>query len=106
MLQRFVHHPIPTSFARVSTVVGMTYHNPHRSTILCLTEVGEQATEEVVAKHLRCCDIVCLVYDVTERSSFAYVREVLKRLPAGCKVLLVVTKKDLLVEVGVRGGRE
>ena len=79
----------------------MTYHDPHRATVLCLTEVAERATVEVTKKAMGLCDIVCLVYDVTEPASFRYVREVMKTLPDGCKVLFVGTKKDLVEGVSV-----
>ena len=83
----------------LATVVGMTYHDPRRATVLCLTEVSEQAAAEVAKKQMALCDIACLVYDVTDSATFGYVREVMKILPDGCKVLFVGTKKDLLASV-------
>ena len=84
----------------------MTYHDPRRATVLCLTEVGEQAAVEVAKKQMALCDIACLVYDVTDPATFGYVREVMKILPDGCKVLFVGTKKDLLASVGATGACE
>lgn len=87
-------------------MVNMTYHDPRRATVLCLTEVTERATTEVTKKYMGLCDIACLVYDVTDPASFRYVREVMKTLPDGCKVLFVGTKKDLVEGVRVGCGCE
>lgn len=80
----------------VITVMNMLVGENGEMNNLILTEVPEKETLTFLEKYDECCDMICCVFDVTEPSSFKWLKEIINHIENGKKVLLIGTKTDLL----------
>lgn len=83
----------------ITTVINMCIQDDTDINALCLTEIPENETMNVLNEYHDYCDIVCCVFDVTNPATFGWVQEKIALLKNGTKILLIGTKADLLSKV-------
>lgn len=93
-----MNKPISYSYGEndVSTVMNMIVGDNGEMNNLILTEVPEKETLSFLEKYNEFCDMICCVFDVTEPSTFKWLKEIINHIENGKKVLLIGTKTDLL----------
>ena len=63
---------------------------------LFLTEVPEKDTLHFLEEYEEYCDMICGVFDVLDPLSFKWLKEIIKHIDNGKKILLIGSKTDLI----------
>lgn len=78
------------------TVSNMLVDDNGEMSSLILTEVPEKETLHFLEEYKDYCDMICGVFDVSDTSSFKWLKEVIKRVENGRKILLIGSKTDMI----------